>query len=214
LVQNVARLAPFASLVSTPLGRDPAAWFMSGVVIAGWVVYLILSHPAYSQAYFLRLANPVASVFGAWALAAAVPRTPTAGRRVAAVLAGGLLLGAAAVGLGRAVTPALAGRMDSLTAVMASFATPLAVLSAVIIAGVVGWRVARRRVPALCGWGSVLVLAALVLGGPAQGAIDPTANALVAVVADRPVPAGIGYRLSPAPPPPWRGSTSTLRTTP
>ena len=204
LVQNVGRLAPFASLASKRLRKDPAAWFMGGVVIAGWVVYLVLSHPAYSQAYFLRLANPVASVFGAWVLASAVPSTAAAGRRVAAVLAGGTLIGAGVVELGRAVTPTLTGHMDNLTAVVASFVAPLALLCAAMVGGLVGWVFVRRRLPGLRGWGSGLVLAALVLGGPAQGVIEVTVRALVDVVAAKPVPEGVsvtprmnGYRLSP-----------------
>jgi len=173
LVDNVARLAPFTSLASRGLRNDPAAWFMSGVVIAGWGVYLTLSHPAYSQAYFLRLANAMAAVFGAWALAAAVPPTVRTGRRVAAVLAGGTLIGAGLVALGRAVTPTLTGRMDSLAAVLTSFLTPLAVVGVGIVGSMVAWVLTRRRIPALRGWGSAFALAAIVLGGPAQTAVNP-----------------------------------------
>lgn len=198
LVANVGRLAPFASLASKRLRKDPAAWFMAGVVMAGWGVYLVLSHPAYSQAYFLRLANPVASVFGAWALAAAVPCAVRAGHRVAAVLAGGTLIGAGVVALGGAVTPALsADREKSLSAVVASFVAPLALLCAAIVAGLVTWLVVRRRVPGLRGWGSGLALAALVLGGPAYGAMKGSAHALVDFVDDRAVPDRGGLPLTP-----------------
>ena len=207
LVGNVARLAPFATLGSQRLRKDPAAWFMAGVVIAGWVVYLTLAHPSNSQAYFLRLANPLASVFGAWALAAALPCTVRGGRRVAAVLAGGMLMGVGVVALGRAVTPALsADSQKSLSAVVASFVAPLALSCAVTVAGLVAWLVVRRRVPGLRGWGSGLVLSALVLGGPAQGAIEVYGKAsvdvavnrpVVAVAADKSVAEGGGYRLSP-----------------
>ena len=197
LVANVGRLVPFASLASKRLRGDPAAWFMAGVVVAGWGVYLVLSHPAYSQAYFLRLANPVASVFGAWALAAVVPCAVRSGHRVAAVLAGGALIGAGAVALGRAVTPALSGHEEDLTAVVASFVAPLALVSAAIVVGLVVWLVQRRRVPGLRGWGWGLVLAALVLGGPAYGAIGGSAHALVAFVGNRPVADRGGLRLTP-----------------
>ena len=206
LVGNVGRLAPFASLASTELRKDPAAWFMTGVVLAGGFVYLVLAHPANSQAYFLRLANPVASVFGAWALAATVPSTVRAGRRVVAALAGGTAIGVAVVALGRAVTPTLsADRERDLSAVVTTFAAPLALACAAIVAGLIGWLAMRRRLTSLRGWGSSLVLAALVLGGPAQGAIDVSEKALVDFVADRPVaervadrpvPTGGGYRLS------------------
>jgi hypothetical protein len=173
LVANVGRLVPFAWLGSGRMRKDPAAWFLAGVVIAGWFVYLVLSHPAYSQSYFLRLANPLASVFGIWALAAAVPATVRSGRRAAAVLAGGTLIGFGVVALARLVTPALFGREGDLAAVEVWFLVPLVVLGAAIVAGLLGWVLVRRRVPGLRGWGSAVVLAAFVLGGPLEGVVHP-----------------------------------------
>ena len=203
LVANLGRLVPFAWLGSRRMRQDPAAWFMAGVVLAGWVVYLVLSHWAYSQAYFLRLASPIALVFGAWALAAAVPPASRSGRGVGTVLAGGSVIGFAVVALGRALTPALPAAsamsvsQESLTVVVASFVAPLAVLGAATVLGSLGWVVARQKVPGLRGWGSSLALAALVLGGPAYNAFKISTPALVAFVADKPVPSGSRYRLSP-----------------
>jgi hypothetical protein len=174
LVANVGRLVPFAWLGSQRMRSDPAGWFMAGLVIAGWVIYLVLSHPALSQAYFLRLANPVASVFGAWALAAAVPVTGRSGRRVASVLAGGTLLGFGVVALARAVTPSLIGHTSDLASVQTSFFVPLAVVGTAIVVSLITWGLVRRRVPSLRGWGAAVALAALVIGGPAQGAVDST----------------------------------------
>ncbi len=204
LVDNIGRLVPFASFASKALRKDPAARFMTGCVVAGWVVYLTLSHVAYSQAYFLRLANPLASVFGAWVLAASVPSTARPGRRVGAVLAGGTLLGAGVVALGHAVTPTLDGQTNDLTAVATSMAVPLLVVVTAIVAGALAWALARRRVPALRGWGLGLGLAALVLGGPAEGAITGSVRDGIFFVADAPLPEGgsiaasrDGYLLSP-----------------
>jgi hypothetical protein len=173
LFANIGRLVPFAWLGSKRMRKDPAAWFLAGVVIAGWLVYFVFSHPAYSQAYFLRLANPVASVFGVWALAAAVPATVRSGRRAAAVVTGGTLIGFGVVALARALTPALFGRAADLAAVEVSFIVPLAVLGIALVAGPVGWVLARRRVPGIRGWGSAVVLAAFVLGGPLEGVVHP-----------------------------------------
>jgi len=205
LVDNVARLAPVASSTSKKLRTDPASWFMAGVVIAGWGVYLTLTHPAYSQAYFLRLANPVASVFGAWVLAAAVPHRGQTRRRVVAVLAGGTLIGAGVVALAHAVTPTLAGHETSLSAVVASFAAPLLLLATATGVGLVAWVLIRRKVPGLRGWGSALALAALVLGGPAGSAINASVHDGISFLTDTPVPqegpsAGPSdnFRLSPA----------------
>jgi hypothetical protein len=203
LLANVGRLAPFASLASQRLRRDPAAWFMAGVVVAGWGGYLLLSHPAYSQAYFLGLASPMASVFGAWALAAAVPCVVRGRRRVVALLAGGTALGAGVVALGGAVTPALPVALalstsgESLSATEASFLAPLALLCAAIVGGLVAWLVVRRRVPGLRGWGSGLVLAALVLGGPAYGATKGPAPAPVDVLDGTALPDDGASRLTP-----------------
>ena len=201
LVANLGRLVPFALLATGRLRKDPAAWFLAGVVIAGWGAFLVLSHPAYSQAYFLRLANPLATVFGAWALAAAVPCRAQLGhrRRVGAVLAGGSLFGAGVAWLGAGVTPDLAvSREESLFAVVVSFAAPLAVLSAAVGVGLVGWQVMRRRVPGLRGWGTGLTLAALVLGGPAYGAMKDSAPSVAGFARNSALPDRGGVSLTPA----------------
>jgi len=204
LVQNVGRLVPFAWLGSDRLRKDPAAWFMAGFVFAGWVVYFVLSHPSYSQAYFLRLANPVASVFGVWALVAAVPATVQSGRRLAAVIAGGTLVGAGVVVVARAVTPTVLGNAPSLAAVVVSFLVPLALVCVAVAVGLLAWALTRSRVPGLRGWGSVLVLAALVLGGPAEGALHGFDRDRISLAA-KPLAAGVptppqidGLRISPA----------------
>jgi len=200
LVQNIGRVAPFATLASRRLRSDPAAWFMAGVVLAGWGIYLVLAHPAFSQKYFLRLAHPVAAVFGAWALAAAIPCGARAGRRIAAALAGGTIIGVAVVALGRALTPALTQqRQTSLSATAASIAVPLALLCAAVGGGLLAWRSVRRRTPGLRGWGPGVVLAALVLGAPAYGAVGVAAPALVHFVQDSPRPYRSGsHLLTPA----------------
>jgi hypothetical protein len=204
LVANLARLAPFGWIGSRRLRKDPAAWFMAGVLIAGWVVYLVLSHPFYSQAYFLRLANPLVLVFGAWALTAAIPATVRGGRRVAAVLAAGTLIGAGVVALARAFTPTMPGptelsaSRESLMTVATAFFTPLVVVFVAALVGLAGWVVARSKAPGLRGWGSALVLAALILGGPAQGSFGSSGEAVASFVANKPLPEGPRYRISPS----------------
>ena len=198
LVANVGHLAPLVLVASRRLRRDPALWFIVGAVGGGGGIYLVLSHPSYSQLYFLGLANALAAVFGAWALAVAVPSTEATGRRVVAVLIGGTMIGGAAVTLARSLTPTLSGHVNSVPAVEASFVAPLAIVGAVAALGFVAWALSRRRVPGLRGWGLPLVLAALVLGGPAQDAMDGPADGLAAVAADKPVPKGVGYPISPS----------------
>jgi hypothetical protein len=165
---------------------------------------LVLSHPSYSQAYFLRLANPVASVFGVWVLVAAVPATAQSGRRLAAVLAGGTLIGAGVVVVARAATPTVLGSAPSLAAAVVSFLVPLALVCVAVAVGLLAWALTRSRVPGLRGWGSVLVLAALVLGGPAEGALHGFDRDRISL-ATKPLAAGVptppqteGLRISPA----------------
>jgi len=197
VAQNLAHLAPFSMLASKPLRKDPAVWFMIGAVLAGWGVYLLLAHPGNSQAYFLRLANPLATVLGAWALAAAVPSTERTGRGVIAALAGGTLVGAVVVALAQAVTPRLTPeRQTNLSSVVASFAAPLALVGVALMAGLVAWRVARHRIPGLRGWGLGLALASVILGGPALGAIQELSPALVGFVTGRAIPDRGGLRLT------------------
>jgi hypothetical protein len=207
LVANLGRLVPLVLLGSRRLRNDPALWFTAGVLIAGWIAFLVLSHPGNSQAYFLRLANAVALVLGAWALAAAIPPGAQGGRRVGAVLAVGTLLGAAVVALGRAVTPALPealaapvsamapARKGSLLVVVESFAPPLAVLCVAALLGVVVWVALRRRFSGLRGWGLALLLAALVLGGPVPATIESAGESFTRLARGEfeDIP---GYRLS------------------
>jgi hypothetical protein len=171
LVANIGRLVPFGWLGSHRFRKDPAAWYMAGFVVAGWIVYLVLAHPAYSQAYFLRLANPMASVFGVWVLAAAVPTTVRSGRRVAMALAGGALIGGCVVAFAHAGSPSLVGHANDLAAVVVSILVPIGLVCVALAVGVLAWVLARRRVPGLRGWGTVLVLAAFVVGGPAEGVL-------------------------------------------
>jgi hypothetical protein len=176
LVANVGRLVPMAWLGSHRFRRDPAAWFFAGFVAAGWVVYLVLAHPAYSQAYFLRLADPVASVFGAWVLAAAIPARARSRGRVALVLTGGAIIGCSVAALAYVSAPSLAGRTTHLAAVAVSFAVAIGVVCAATGLGLLVWVLVRRRAPGLRGWGSALVLAAFVLGGPAEGMLHDVHN--------------------------------------
>lgn len=186
LVANLGRLVPFLWMGSRRFRNDPAAWFMAGFVAAGWVVYLVLAHPAYSQAYFLRLANPLASVFGAWALAAAIPSRLRTGRRVGMVLAGGALIGCSVAALAYLSGPSLNGRMNDLAAVVVSFSVAIAVVGFAIGMGVLVWMSARRRAPGLRGWGSALVLAAFVLGAPAEGVVHDYDNSHTSLAASSP----------------------------
>jgi len=84
------------------------------------------------------------------------------------------------------------------------FAAPLGVACVAVGAGLIGWRLLSSRLP-LRGWGAAVVLSALVVGGPAHGAIAISGRAIadfasnrpvVKLIADRPVPKGGGYRIS------------------
>jgi hypothetical protein len=103
------------------------------------------------------------------------------------------------VALARAVTPTLLGHADDLASVEVSFLVPLAVVGVAIVAGLLTWRLVRRRAPGLRGWGSAVVLAALVLGGPLEGVVNPIPDprSLVPVAPADKVSAAVG-RITPS----------------
>jgi len=149
------------------VSKGPCRLVYGGFRRRGWIVYLVLAHPAYSQAYFLRLANPMASVFGVWVLAAAVqPRCALAAAlpwlwrwRADRWLCCCLRTCRLAISVGHA---------NDLAAVVVSILVPIGLVCVALAVGVLAWVLARRRVPGLRGWGTVLVLAAFVVGGPAE----------------------------------------------
>ncbi|MEV5963827.1 hypothetical protein AB0L70_18820 [Kribbella sp. NPDC051952] len=46
--------------------RDPIAWFLLGVMIAGWLGYLLVDHPSVSESYFIYTAAPFSLAGAGW----------------------------------------------------------------------------------------------------------------------------------------------------
>ncbi|HYN97890.1 MAG TPA: hypothetical protein VES42_28955 [Pilimelia sp.] len=67
------------------LRRDPAVWFLAGVVGAGSAALWVFFHPSVGQAYFLRVAMPLGMVLAAW-LAADATRTWRGGLALVGIL--------------------------------------------------------------------------------------------------------------------------------
>lgn len=96
----VTQFVPLAAVLASAVAfrhrrvrRDPAAWFLLGIIGSGLTVYLVLSHPALSQLYFLSLAVAFFGPVLAWAMAAVVERVPARRAVRAGVVAGGVALG-------------------------------------------------------------------------------------------------------------------------
>ncbi len=171
LVSQIGRLAGLAALLHRATRRDPAAWLLGGMGIAGWGAAFLISHVANGQVYFAYSAIPAEAALTAWLLAVTAP----ARRRAVVVLTGvalGWLTGALLrrVGPGRdhlngiTVTGANPGGSKELWAAHWHYylLTPVAALAGVILAGMLLWWLLRRRRPALAGAGAALLIAGAV----------------------------------------------------
>ena len=135
LLMQIGRLAGLALLAVGNARRDPAAWLLAGVTVAGVGGMWLFFHPSASQTYFWTGVLPFASVMTVWLLADRAP-----GRRA---LLGGLVAGAV-----WALVPPLGGRPKR-TVIAWSWALlePI-LLTAVVAAVVVAVVLLVRRGPA------------------------------------------------------------------
>ncbi len=85
LLMQVSRLAGLALLGAGRARRDPAAWLLAGVTVAGVGGMWLFWHPSASQAYFWLGVLPFATVLTVWLLA---DRAPSRRTVVAGLLAG------------------------------------------------------------------------------------------------------------------------------
>jgi hypothetical protein len=188
---HLGRLLPLLALGSRRFRRDPAAWWLAGMVAAAWGAFLLFSHVALAQAYFLSLGVPFAGVLAAWVLASAVPRTIPRSTAVVSMVVG-VAMGAFVVWLARQVTPAVPDAdATSLTARAVSFAVPIGVVAAALLLGLLSWAAARRIAPSLRGMGVAVLMAAVAVGGPLEGsAVVGKLAAERAIAGEIPIPAG------------------------
>ena len=199
----LTQFAPLVTVLASSISfrfrsvrTDPAAWFMVGVIGSGLTVYLVLSHPALSQLYFLSLA---AAFFGpvlAWGMAAAVARVPARPVVRAVVVVLGSALGWLTALAALHATPAVTGpQVHSLQAWTRAMLVPIGVVLAVILVVGLVVTVLRRS-----GWlprhvGVAVLVAAAVAGAPLATSTLVRGDA-VAPPGGLPVPVGGGAALA------------------
>lgn len=88
VIWSARPLFGMAAIFQAELRPRPEAWMLAGACGSGVAAFLLLSHPGYSQLYFLFTAVPVGAVAGAWWLVAAVGDRRWAAR--IAIIAGGI----------------------------------------------------------------------------------------------------------------------------
>ncbi|GAA2472819.1 hypothetical protein GCM10009858_07670 [Terrabacter carboxydivorans] len=207
----VTQFVPLAAVLASAVAfrhrrvrKDPAAWFLLGIIGSGVTVYLVLSHPALSQLYFLSLAVAFFGPVLAWAMAAAVERVPARRAVRAGVVAGGVALGWATALVALHASPSVAsGQEHSLEAWTRAILVPIGVVLAVAVVGGVAVVVLRRfgRLPAHVG--VALLVPAAILGAPLATSAPPVLEGMQAfvrgdalpVVGGLPLPEGGGAAL-------------------
>jgi len=162
---------------------DPVAWFFAGVVASSFAAFLVVSHPAFSQVYFVRLAVVHGAAVLAWVLVGAARRVSAPPRGQVALVVAGALIGAALAWLTARVAPTLdRAELSSVVAWRSAFLVTavvfvggLALVAAVLL-------LAGRRQRLLQRSAGAVVAGAVVLGAPAyavrDSALDPAASAL------------------------------------
>jgi hypothetical protein len=156
-VSQLGMLIGFGLLAARSTRQDPVAWWLAGAMLAGWLGFLLISHPSGSEAYFLNTAAPFGAAAASWlAVASLRGRSRRTVLRVGAVGAG---LGIALAALPQVVRVTEQGtRQDRL----ALLGYPMLVLLGTSLAALAGWRLLRRRRPTLAGLGWALVVATVI----------------------------------------------------
>lgn len=157
LIGQLVSVAGFGLLVLRKTRRDPIAWFLVGALTAGWAGYLIVDHPAASEAYFIRTAVPFGAAAVGWLMAVSVRGFS---RRLVAVTAGGGLALGVVFGV-VLVTARLTPAGDQLERVWAVARPLVAATALAALLGLAWWLVVRRRF-AVRGLGVALAALAVV----------------------------------------------------
>lgn len=157
IVSQLGMLVGFGLLAARSTRHNPVAWWLAGALLAGWLGYLLISHPSGSEAYFVTTAAPFGAAAASW-LAVAGLR----GRSRRTVLTVG------AIGAGLGITLAAAPHLIRVTGHgsrqdrLALLGYPILVLLGLSLAALAGWLLLRRRTRSLNGMGWALVVATIV----------------------------------------------------
>jgi hypothetical protein len=207
LVPAAGQIVPLMVVARRPRGLPVGVWFCAGCLVTAWGAYLLLSHPALSQAYFFYLGVAFAAVLAPWVVGYAATRAGLAGAGRAGTrwVGAGVLLGVVAgVVVHRLAVPPAGAAVRTVTGWTTAFGRPLLVMAGVWLAVVVVGRVARRgigghddRRVVPRGAVAVVLLAALLLGAPAAASAGEMWRAARGLVTATPVPASNGVPVTP-----------------
>ncbi|MFW5469039.1 hypothetical protein ACOCJ4_03225 [Knoellia sp. CPCC 206435] len=162
-----------ASFVHEKVRRDPVAWFVAGALGSSFAAYALVSHQAYSQVYFVRLALAYGAAVLAWVLVGAARRARAERSARVLLVVAGALLGALLARATEGAVPVLdRSERASIEAWRSAY-----LLSCAVFVGGLGvvallFHLASRRRPALRGSAAAVVAGAVVLGAPAYAVRD------------------------------------------
>lgn len=170
---ELPRLLAAASPLRHAGRHDPVAWWVAGVLLSGLGATWVLSHPAFSQLYFLRTVESLGAAASVAVLARAIPtgNMDRGHARALAVVAAAAIAAAAAV---RLAWPA----PDSadLGALVITLLVPYVLLAVVLAASIV--LVRQLSSPSPLRPGLFVLTAAFVLAAAVPGAVVDTATAV------------------------------------
>ena len=196
IVPQAALIGAAVSLRHRAVRRDPAAWFMIGVVGSGVGVYFLLSHPALSQAYFMHLAVGFAGPLLAWVVVGSVERVALKPVQTVGLVLAGLGLGAGVVGAARRLTPTPSGvQVRSLGPWERAFGVPMGIALGVLVIGALVAYLAQKLTRVPRGSAVAVLAVAAVLGAPLATAARPSLVPVGAMVLHHPVPNAGGLPL-------------------
>lgn len=139
------------------LRQSLSAWFIGGIVMAGWLPFLLMAHPGYSQVYFYYSAVPFAAVLVGWLAACLLPKTRT-GQLIA--LGSGIIVAVISLLATVQGAPSVTYNKETLQ----GFIVQVALFAAVSLSlGVIG-RILRRRTQGAMNmaWLAVLIAPLLI----------------------------------------------------
>lgn len=174
LVAMSVRFVVSLSVVLVPLSgalrSNLGAWLLGGIVVAGWIPLLVISHRGYSQYYFMYTAMPFASILLAWALSVLIEDTKKARMATALSVAAGAIVSSS---LSLLPTPKPSYELGDLQRFLYQVGATVVVLG---LLGMVGWVLSSRGKNWLrASWLAVLIGALIVtpfVRAP-WGGIDP-----------------------------------------
>lgn len=206
-VPAAGQIVPLIIVARRPRGLPVGVWFCAGCLGAAWGAYLLLSHPALSQAYFFYLGVAFAAVLAPWVVGHAATRAGLAGPGWPGPgwVGAGVLLGiVGGVVVHRLGGPPTGAAVRTVAGWTAAFGWPLLAVVGVWLSVVAVGRLARQRsgprddrrgVPR--GAVAVVLLAALLLGAPAAASAGEVWRAARGLATATPVPASDGVPISP-----------------